>query len=128
MGDQNTFRKFMINGAIIVAVICTIVVAACGLIWGSIIEGSLFAEIAKYAVVNLGIIAILETFWYTLGQVMYHWMDDYKDKYGKGWFWKGIKEDLKYIKDNWNWKKFWKVILTYVIFFGVFGLLIFLLS
>lgn len=127
MSDHNNFRKFMINGAIIVAVLCTIVVAACGLIWGSIIEGSLFAEIAKYAVVNLGIIAILETFWYTLGQVMYHWMDDYKDKYGKGWFWKGIRDDLKYIKDNWSWKKFFKIILIYVVFFGVFGLLIWLL-
>lgn len=127
MSDHNNFRKFMINGAIVVAVLCTIVVAACGLIWGSIIEGSLFAEIAKYAVVNLGIIAILETFWYTLGQVMYHWMDDYKDKYGKGWFWKGIRDDLKYIKENWSWKKFFKIILMYVIFFGVFGLIIWLL-
>ena len=33
MGDQNTFKKFMVNGAIIVAVLCTIVVAGCGLIW-----------------------------------------------------------------------------------------------
>ena len=128
MANQQDFRNFMIKGAIWVAVICTIVVAACGLIWGSIIEGSLIAEIGKYAVMNLGIIAILETFWYTLGQVAFHWSDEYKEKYGKGWFWKGIKEDLKYIKDNWNWKKFWKVILTYVIFFGVFGLLIFLLG
>lgn len=128
MSDHNAFRKHMITGAIIIAVLCTLVVAAYGLIWGSIIEGSLFAEIAKYAVVNLGIIAILETFWYTLGQLSFHWADDYKQKYGKGWFWKGIKEDLQYMKDNWSWKKFWKVILTYVIFFGVFGLIIFLLG
>ena len=128
MSNHQDFRNFMIKGAIWVAVICTIVVAACGLIWGSIIEGSLIAEIGKYAVGNLGIIVILETFWYTLGQLLFHWSDEYKEKYGKGWFWKGIKEDLKYIKDNWNWKKFWKVILTYVIFFGVFGLLIFLLG
>ena len=128
MGDQNTFKKFMVNGAIIVAVLCTIVVAGCGLIWGSIIEGSLFAEIAKYALVNLGIIAILETLWYTIGQVMYHWMDNYKDKYGKGWFWKGIKDDLKYIKETWSWKKFFKIVLAYVIFFGVFGLLIWLIG
>ena len=128
MANQQDFRNFMIKGAIWVAVICTIVVAACGLIWGSIIEGSLIAEIGKYAVGNLGIIVILETFWYTLGQLLFHWSDEYKEKYGKGWFWKGIKEDLKYMKDNWNWKKFWKVVLTYVIFFGVFGLLIFLLG
>lgn len=128
MANQQDFRKFMVKGAIWIAVICTIVVAACGLIWGSIIEGSLIAEIGKYAVGNLGIIVILETFWYTLGQLLFHWSDEYKEKYGKGWFWKGIKEDLKYMKDNWNWKKFWKVVLTYVIFFGVFGLLIFLLG
>ena len=29
--------KFMTKGAIWIAVLCTIVVAACGLIWGSII-------------------------------------------------------------------------------------------
>ena len=128
MANRNEFRDFMIKGAIWVAVICTIVVAAVGLIWGSVIEGSLIAEIGKYAVMNLGIIAILETFWYTLGQIAFHWKDEYKTKYGKGWFWKGIKEDLQYIRDNWSWKKFWKVVLTYVIFFGVFGLLIFLLG
>ena len=124
MSDHNAFRKHMITGAIIIAVLCTLVVAACGLIWGSIIEGSLFAEIAKYAVVNLGIIAILETFWYTLGQFSFHWSEDYKEKYGKGWFWKGIKEDIKNLITEVNW---WKVILIYVIFFGVFGLLIWIL-
>lgn len=119
--------KFMLNGAIWIAVICTIVLAACGLIWGSIIEATLFEEIAKYAVMNLGIIAILETFWYTLGQFAWHWVDDYKDKYGKGWFWKGLKDDLKYIKETWSWKKVGKVLLYYVIFFAIFGLIIWIL-
>ena len=119
--------KFMKNGAIWIAVITTIVVAACGLLFGSIIEATLFEEIAKYAVMNLGIIGILETFWYTLGQLAYHWTDDYKKKYGKGWFWKGLKEDLKYIWDNTTWKKVGKVVLYYVVFFGVAGLLIWLL-
>lgn len=128
MANRNEFRDFMIKGAIWVAVICTIVVAAAGLIWGSVIEGSLFAEIAKYAVANLGIIVILESMWYLVGQAMFHWSDDYKTKYGKGWFWKGIKEDLQYIRDNWSWKEFWKVILAYVILFGVFGLIIFLVG
>ena len=124
MSNHQDFRNFMIKGAIWVAVICTLVVAACGLIWGSIIEGSLIAEIAKYAVGNLAIIVILESFWYTLGQFLFHWSDDYKEKYGKGWFWKGIKEDLKNLRTEVNW---WKVILIYVIFFGVFGLLIWIL-
>lgn len=119
--------KFMKNGAIWIAVITTIVVAACGLLFGSIIEATLFEEIAKYAVMNLGIIGILETFWYTLGQLAYHWTDEYKNKYGKGWFWKGLKEDLKYIKDHTTWKKVGKVVLYYVVFFGVAGLLIWVL-
>ena len=124
MSNQQQFRNFMIKGAIWIAVICTIVVAACGLIWGSIIEGSLIAEIAKYAVGNLAIIAVVETLWYTLGQFLFHWSEDYKEKYGKGWFWKGIKEDLKNLRTEVNW---WKVILIYVIFFGVFGLIIWIL-
>lgn len=116
--------KFMTKGAIWIAVLCTIVVAACGLIWGSIIEGSLFAEIAKYAVGNLGIICILETLWYSFGQILYHWSTDYKEKYGKGWFWKGVKEDLKYLKNNVPWMK---VLLYYVVFFAIAGLIIWIL-
>jgi len=116
--------KFMTKGAIWIAVLCTIVVAACGLIWGSIIEGSLFAEIAKYAVGNLGIICILETLWFSLGQIMYHWADDYKDKYGKGWFWKGVKDDLHYLRTEVPWLK---VLLYYVVFFAICGLIIWIL-
>lgn len=125
---MNDKVKFMWKGAIWIAVITTIVLAACGLIWGSIIEGSLFAEIIKYFVADLGLIAIFWTLWYTIGQLTWHWCDDYKTKYGKDWFRKGIKEDLMYIKAGWSWKKFWKVILAYVIFFGVFGLIIFLVG
>ena len=124
---MNEKVKFMLKGALWIAILCTIVVAACGLIWGSVIEATLFEEIAKYAVVNLGIIAILETFWYTLGQVAYHWRDDYKNKYGKGWFWKGIKEDLAYIKEQTTWKKVGKIVLYYVIFFAICGLLFWVL-
>lgn len=116
--------KFMTKGAIWIAVLCTIVVAACGLIWGSIIEGSLFAEIAKYAVGNLGIICILETLWFSLGQIMYHWADDNKDKYGKGWFWKGVKDDLHYLRTEVPWLK---VLLYYVVFFAICGLIIWIL-
>ena len=48
----------------------------------------------------------------------------YKEKYGKGWFWKGIKEDLKNLKEGVNW---WKVIIIYVVFFAVAGLIVWLL-
>lgn len=116
--------KFMKNGAIWIAVITTVIVAVCGLLFGSVIEATLFEEIAKYAVMNLGIIAVMETLWYTVGQFLFHWSEDYKEKYGKGWFWKGIKEDLKNLKEGVNWLK---VVLIYVAFFAVAGLIIWLL-
>ena len=121
--------KFMLKGALWIAIGCTIIVAACGLIWGSVIEGSLFAEIAKYAVGNLGIICILETFWYTLGQICYFWQKDYREKYAgdKWWFFKGIRDDLVYLKEQITWKKVGKILLYYVIFFAVFGLIIWIL-
>ena len=71
--------------------------------------------------------AILETFIYTIGQVAYHWMDDYKEKYGKKWFAEGIKEDFAYIKEQVTWKKVLKYVLIYAGFFAacllVFGIL-----
>ena len=124
---MNDKVKFMLN-AIWIAIICTIVAAGAGLIWGLAIEGTLFAEIVKYAVTSLGIIVILEAIWYAFGQVLFHCSDDYKKKYSKDWFWQGIKEDVQYIKDIWSWKKFWKVILAYVIFFCIFGFIIFFVS
>ena len=124
---MNDKVKFMLN-AIWVAIICIIFVAGVGLIWGSVIEGTLFAEIVKYAVTSLGNIVVLGTIWYAFGQVTFHCSDDYKKKYGEDWFWQGIKEDVQYIKDIWSWKKFWKVILAYVIFFCIFGLIIFFVS
>lgn len=124
---MNEKIKFMLKGAMWIAIIATLIVGGIGLAFGSVIEGSLFAEVAKWAVMDLVIIVILETFWYTLGQIAYHWKDGYKEKYGKGWFWKGIKEDWEYIKQNTTWKKVGKVVLTYVIFFAVFGLLIWIL-
>lgn len=62
---------------------------------------------------------ILETFAYTLGQFFYHWSKDYQDKYGKGWFIAGIKEDFAYIKEKVTWKKVLKTVGIYVGFFAV---------
>lgn len=124
---MNNKAKFMLN-AIWIVIVCIIVAAGAGLIWGSVIEGTLFAEIVKYAVTGLGIIVILGAIWYAFGQVLFHCSDDYKKKYDKDWFWQGIKEDVQYIKDIWSWKKFWKVILAYVIFFCIFGFIIFFVS
>ncbi len=59
---------------------------------------------------------ILETFMYTIGQIAWFWREDYKDKYGKGWFWKGIRDDIHYLKTEVNWKK---VLITFIVFFGI---------
>ena len=71
--------------------------------------------------------AILETMMYTVGQIVYHWMDDYKDKYGKRWFIEGIKEDFRYIKEQFTWKKFFKYVGIYILFFAacllIFGVI-----
>ena len=63
--------------------------------------------------------AILETFMYVLGQVAYHWKDDYKAKYGDRWFVEGIKEDFRYIRDNVTWKKALRTAGIYAAFFAV---------
>ena len=89
---------------------------------------SLFGHIMKCIFGWAFVTVILETFMYTLGQIAYHWADDYKKKYGKGWFWKGLKEDLAYLRDNITWKKTFKVLMTFVIFFACAGVVIFLLE
>ena len=63
--------------------------------------------------------AILETFMYTIGQVAWHWMDDYKRLYGSRWFIEGVKADFKYIREQVTWKKVLKYVLIYVGFFAV---------
>ena len=89
---------------------------------------SLFGHIMKCIFGWAFVTVILETFMYTLGQLADHWADDYKKKYGKGWFWKGLKEDLAYLMDNITWKKTFKVLMTFVIFFACAGVVIFLLE
>lgn len=70
---------------------------------------------------------IIEVFVYVLGQVAHDWADEYKDKYGKSWFWKGIKDDFAYIKERVTWRKVLKYVLIYAGFFAacllVFGVL-----
>ena len=88
---------------------------------------SVFGHVLKTIFMWIFVTAILEVFAYTLGQVAYHWMDDYKDKYGKKWFVEGIKEDMRYFKENLTWKKVFKTLGIYVIFFvvalGIFAVL-----
>lgn len=67
--DIKTFcKRFMLWTAIGTAVVMLI----CGLLFGKVIEGSLFAEVAKWVVMTLFIIVIMEVFAYTLSQFFYH--------------------------------------------------------
>ena len=61
---------------------------------------------------------------YTLGQVAYDWSHGYKEKYGKGWFLAGIREDIQWIRENVTWKGVLKVIGTYLLFAAIFGVVI----
>lgn len=65
-------RTFVIRVAIWVAIVAAVIVAAIGLCFGKVIEGSLFAEIAKWVLMGLVVIGILEGFVYFLGPLVWH--------------------------------------------------------
>lgn len=67
--DQRGFVKRM---AVWVAVIAAAVVAVIGLCFGRVIEGSLAAEVGKWALMGLVVIGILEGFVYFLGPLIWH--------------------------------------------------------
>ena len=67
--DKMTFCKRV---AIWVAVIAAVIVAVIGLCFGRVIEGSLFAEVAKWVVMGLVVIGILEGFVYFLAPLYWH--------------------------------------------------------
>lgn len=85
---------------------------------------SVFGHVLKTFFMWVWVTVILECLMYTAGQVVYDWKHNYKEKYGKGWFWKGIKEDLQYIKEQITWKKVFKTIGIYILFFAIFFLVI----
>lgn len=111
--------KFMKRAFLLVAILCAIAFAIVGVV--SPIEPgmSVFGHVMKCIFVWAGVTVILETMMYTIGQIVYHWMDDYKDKYGKRWFVEGIKDDFRYLKEVVTWKKVLKTIGIYIVFFAV---------
>lgn len=110
--------KFMTWAFAGTAILCAIAFVLVG-IFAPIEPGmTLFGHIMKCFVGWAAVTVILETMMYTLGQIAFHWADDYKDKYGKGWFWKGLKADWEYIKEKITMRKVLKVILIYVAFFA----------
>lgn len=76
--DQTTFIKKL---AIWTAVITAVIIAIIGLCFGKIIEGSIFAEIAKWVVMGLVVIGILEGFIFSsLGGILYHFWYEKRKK------------------------------------------------
>lgn len=67
--DKKTFVK---RAAIAVALLAAAVIAVLGLCFGRVIEGSLFAEVAKWVLMGLVVIGILECFVYFLGPLIWH--------------------------------------------------------
>ena len=65
-------RTFVIRVAIWVAIVAVVIVAVIGLCFGKVIEGSLFAEVAKWVLMGLVVIGILESFVYFLGPLVWH--------------------------------------------------------
>lgn len=71
--------KFIKKLAIWTAVIAAIIIAIIGLCFGKVIEGSLFAEVAKWIVMGLVVIGILEGFIFSsLGGIIYHFVYERK--------------------------------------------------
>ena len=125
MEDKLTFMK---KWAVWTAVLSAIAFVFVG-IFSPIEAGmSLFGHILKVIFGWAWVTVILETFVYTIGQVAWHWKDDYKTKYGDKWFKEGIKEDWDYIKEKVTWKKSLKILGIFVAFFLACGLIFFLLE
>lgn len=78
--EQYKFRRnFMIWTAVAVAVVMLI----CGLLFGRVVEETLFLEIAKWVVMYFPICVIFEVFAYVWSGVLYHGSkyDPTSDKY-----------------------------------------------
>lgn len=111
--------KFMFRAAVVTAALSAIAFVIIGSTAPVEAGMSMFGHWLKTFFMYCWVTVILETFVYVLGQVAYHWKDDYKQKYGDRWFIEGIKEDVRYIKEQVTWKKVLKTIGIYVLFFAV---------
>ena len=67
--DKYTFCKRV---ALWTAVIAAAILLLLGLCFGKVIEGNLFAEVAKWVVMGLVVIGILECFVYFLAPLYWH--------------------------------------------------------
>ena len=66
-------KEFILRLAVWVAVVAAVIIAIIGLCFGKVIEGNLFAEVAKWVVMGLVVIGILEGFILMgVGGIVYH--------------------------------------------------------
>ena len=93
-----------------------------------ILEPTLGGEIMKYVFGWVWVTVVLEVLIYTIAQFIYHWKEDYKEKYGKHWFREGAKKDWQYIKSQTTWKSVGRIVAWFIGFFAVVALVIYLLE
>ena len=115
-------KKFMKRFAIWTAVVVAVVMLIIGLCCGRVVEDNLTQEVFKWAFGTLGLICVFEVFAFSVGQIVFHWIDDNKRLYGDKWFAEGIKDDWGAFKSKFSWKKFFKVIGYFAALFA--GMLI----
>lgn len=72
--------KFMKRAFLWAAIIVAAIVAIIGITCGKVIEATLFAEVAKWVVMGIFLIVIIEVFVYILGPLVWHIIYDKKAK------------------------------------------------
>ena len=119
--------KFMKWAFALTAILSAVVFTFVGIFSPIEPDMSVFGHVMKTIFGWIWVTAILEVFAFSLGQIVYHWIDDNKDRYGDKWFIEGIKDDFRYIKEQVTWKKVFKYVGIYAAFFaaclGIFWLL-----
>ena len=111
-------KKFMKRFAIWTAAVVAVVMLIIGLTTGKVVEDNLTQEIFKWIAGTVGLICVFEVFAFSVGQIIFHWIDCYKRIYGDKWLVEGIKDDWRAFKAKFSWKKFFKVLGYFVAFFA----------
>lgn len=115
-----TLLQFMKRAAIWTAVVSAIAFVIVG-IFSPIEAGmSVFGHALKTFFGWCWVTVILEVLMYSFGQLLYAWINEKKERFGKGWFWKGVWEDIKSIWHQITWKRVLFVIAFFAIVLGAF--------
>ena len=76
MLDKRTFCK---RAILWTAIITFLIIGGCGLAFGTVIEATLFEEVAKWVVMGLGVSGITGMFAYILSPLVWHMKYDKKN-------------------------------------------------